>query len=218
MVEVDFFDISLDVHFLLVTFVSSFSGASYVILNVVTGTLEDLLEEYMAWDVNIFVDKVVLMEVEVSEEDNVAITIGDGMTVEAGIEEVTVEFVFVNMVTFLVSLVLSCLNVFIFVTVDPSFSVVAFTVVVFLNIVDCWVRVKEVKGEVVKVMILYVNCFVDKVVLNEVKYTIDIEDEIIDEVDAGIVDVIVVTGTVYVSVASLIVISKSNMFRIVKQN
>ena len=77
------------------------------------------------------------MEVEVSEEDNVAITIGDGMTVEAGIEEVTVEFVFVNMVTFLVSLVLSCLNVFIFVTVDPSFSVVAFTVVVFLNIVDC---------------------------------------------------------------------------------
>ena len=48
MVEVDFFDISLDVHFLLVTFVSSFSGASYVILNVVTGTLEDLLEEYMA--------------------------------------------------------------------------------------------------------------------------------------------------------------------------
>ena len=67
-------------------------------------------------------------------------------------------------------------------------------------------------------MILDVNCFVDKVVLNEVGYTIDIEDEIIDEVDAGIVDVIVVTGTVYVSVASLIVISKSNMFRIVKQN
>ena len=67
-------------------------------------------------------------------------------------------------------------------------------------------------------MILDVNCFVDKVVLNEVGYTIDIEDEIIDEVDAGIVDVIVVTGTVYVSVASLIVISKSNIFRIVKQN
>ena len=67
-------------------------------------------------------------------------------------------------------------------------------------------------------MILDVNCFVDKVVLNELKYTIDIEDEIIDKVDAGIVDVIVVTGTVYVSVASLIVISKSNMFRIVKQN
>ena len=100
----------------------------------------------MASDVNIFVDKVVLMEVEVSEGDNVAGTIDDGITVEAGIEEVTVDSLVVNLVPFLVSLDLWFFNVAILVTVDPSFPVVAFTDVAFLNIVDCWVGVKVGKG------------------------------------------------------------------------